>query len=111
MLPFICFIFFGCEAGLDKKKIVMIAQKEATRFEYPAENMDMMISHNSMPWAIVSQKNGREVQFEGKDKLLKTDYYAVYYFYFPRQGRIIFHYSICVFIDARNGDVITTYEG
>ena len=104
------FAFCGCKTILDQQKMIKIARKEALELGCDVKDKDVLISHNVLPWLILLPKNTPDGNLDKKNIFSNMEYWAVYYFDFLGEDRTLSD-GVCVFIDPRNGEVITTYVG
>jgi len=103
----------GESMEIKKEKAVEIANKEAIKLGCEIKSMDMQVDKYNVPWNLCLPKHSESrYVIEKQSKLANKEYWAVYYFYNPKKTEVIHKGGdICVFIDTKTGEIITTYRG
>ena len=98
---------------ITEKKAIEIANEEAIKLGYDIKSMDIKITKYNTPWNEYIPKDSKsEYIIERLNKLKNKEYWAVYYYYdFKKIGMIYKGGDLCIFVDAKTGEIITTYRG
>lgn len=99
--------------NIGKEKAIKIANKEAINLGYDIKIMDIKINRYDTPWNDYLPKDCKsEYCIERQNKLINKKYWTIYYYYKPKQsGESFKGGDLCIFIDAHNGEILTTYRG
>jgi len=116
-----CFLVFeiinftsvlSAEFMITEKQAVEIANKEIEKLKYNVKDMEIKISRHSDPWNdYLPKEDNTEYFTTRKNKLSGKTYWAVYYSKAQKPGTRTFGGDICIFIDAKTGDVLTFCRG
>jgi hypothetical protein len=96
-----------------KERAVEIATKELVKLGYDMHKMAMRITRCGTPWNEWLPKDSTSEYVKERQKRLENrEYWAVYCYPKPTSTEELYlGGDICVFVDSKTGDVITTYRG
>lgn len=99
--------------NITKEQIIEIANKEAIMLGYDTKIMDIKVTKYNTPWNDYLPKDcNSDYCIERQNKLMNKEYWAVYYYYKPKQAEESYKGGdLCIFVNANNGDIITIYRG
>lgn len=110
---FIDVVALGADELLEKQKIIKVAKKEIKIMGYDVELMDLTMTFYEEPWnAFLPKDNMSSYVIERKNKLKNKKYWAVYFSRSSTDNK--FNYKggdVCVFIDAKTGDMLASFRG
>ncbi len=101
----------GGDMEITKKEAIKIANKEVIKLGYDVKSMDVWISKYNTPWNAYLPKDSKsEYHIERQNKLKGKKYWAVNHTPKPSTG-IVLGGNVCIFVDANNGEIITSIRG
>lgn len=109
MLTLSCKIIstYGDDMLITEAKAIELANKEAKRLGYNTESMQVKATHYNTPMNEYLSGSDEEYSVVRRNKLKNKEYWSLYYYNpkFKKGG------DFCIFIDSRNGAVITDIRG
>lgn len=112
LLGVLCLCLFAVACGgnmnLTENKAIEIANKAAENLGYDVKAMNMTVNKYTTPWnEYLPESSESQYIVERRKKLVNREYWAVYF----HHARKIKGGDIAIFIDSKNGEVITDYRG
>ena len=101
------------ENMLKQKTIIEIANKAINKLGYDTAAMEMELIFHEHPWNVFFPKESMsKYVVVRRNKLANKKYWAVYFYKtVKKDGPIYKGGDVCIFINAKTGDILTTYRG